>query len=127
MKRRIAQGAIALVFVGGALLGGQFVAQATSSPSPSSSSTSSSGANTPPPLPAEVQVMGPNGVVAGTVPKSDLVGPPPYPQPGQPLPPAATWPGAYVVVNGDAGYPVSNNGALVGYWVPPTGFMSIAQ
>ena len=71
--------------------------------------------------------MGPNGVVAGTVPKSDLVGPPPYTQPGQPLPPAATWPGAYVVVNGDAGYPVSNNGALVGYWVPPTGFMSIAQ
>lgn len=126
MKVRLLQVVIALTFGAVALLGGELVAQATSANGPSSSSTSSTGSNAPITLPEQVKVMGPNDQVAGTVPRSDLIGQPPASTPGQP-PPVASTPGAYVVVNGEAGYPVSNDGALVGYWVPPTGFMSVAQ
>jgi hypothetical protein len=78
-------------------------------------------------IPDQVSVMGPGGVVAGTVPKADLVGPPVNAMAGgQPLPVADT-PGAVIVVDSEAGYPVSKNGSLVGYWVPPTGFLTIDQ
>ena len=126
MKRRLIQGTVALLFGGLALLGGELVAQAASGGDAHSSTSSPGQANTPPPLPDQVEVMGPNNVVAGTVPKSDLVGQPPAATPGA-IPSAASTPGALVVVAGDPGYPVTNNGNLVGYWVPPNGFMTVGQ
>lgn len=122
MKRRLLQVVIAMALTGGALFGGQAIAQAVGGRAPTTTST---GTMTPPSLPDQVGVLGPKGVVEGTVPRADLVGPPPNVTPGSTIPVADT-PGAVVVVNGDAGYPVSKDGNLVGYWVPPAGFMTIA-
>jgi hypothetical protein len=127
MKHRMIQCALVVLVGGAAVFGGELIAQATTSNAPHVATTSAGQSNTPPNLPEQVQVMGPNGEVAGTVPRSDLVGAPQNAAPGSPQPSAADTPGAYVVVDGHPGYPVTSDGALVGYWVPPTGFMSISQ
>jgi hypothetical protein len=79
-------------------------------------------------IPDQVPVAGPNGYV-GTVAKSDIVVPPPLTAAGTP-PPVSAYPGASIVLASNAGYPVMNNGVLVGYWVPghlPSTFVTVAQ
>jgi hypothetical protein len=126
MNRRIAQGAIAVAVLGGGLASGELVAQATASPAPHAVAQSAgSGSSLMDKIPAQVQVMGPGGVIAGTVPRSDLIGAPPNGAPGTPTS-AANVPGASIVLEGLPGYPVTDNGQLVGYWVGPLGFITIA-
>jgi hypothetical protein len=81
-----------------------------------------------PNLPDQVPVDGPSGYV-GTVAKSDIAIPPPLTAAGIPPPPSA-YPGASIVLKGEAGYPVMNNGDLAGYWVPgnlPSTFVTVSQ
>ena len=128
--RRLTQvGLLALVgglSAGGgiALLGGS-ASPAGTSALPSSSVGSGT---TPTTLPAEVPVAGPNGYV-GTVPNADLTQAPPLTAAGTP-PAPSDYPGAAIVVEDLAGYPVTNAGVLVGYWVPgnmPNTYMPLAQ
>ena len=74
-------------------------------------------------------MSGPDGSVIGTVPNSDLTVAPTLTPAGTP-PAPADFPGASIVVGGLAGYPVTKNGALVGYWVPghmPSTYVPITQ
>ena len=121
-KRRLRVGktTAAILLVGGLAAGGAGLAAATISSGPP---PKYSGPDIARYFPDRVPVEGPNGI-AGYVPRDDLFGPPPV---AGPIPVADTA-GASVVVEGDAGYPVTSAvGKLVGYWVPPLGFMSVAQ
>jgi hypothetical protein len=121
-KRRLRVGktTAAIVLVGGLAAGGVGLAAATSSSGPP---PKYSGPDMARYFPDRVPVAGPNGI-AGYVPRDDLLGPPPV---AGPIPVADTA-GASVVVGGNAGYPVTSAaGKLVGYWVPPLGFLTIAQ
>lgn len=121
-KRRLPVGktTAAIVLVGGLTAGGLGLAAATDSSGPP---PGYSGPDASRYFPSRIPVAGPHGV-AGYVPREDLVGPP---QTAGPVP-AADTAGASVVVEGHAGYPVTSAaGKLVGYWVPPVGFMTIAQ
>jgi hypothetical protein len=119
-----------LLLVGGLSAGGGIVLWGTSAYSSSTAlPTSSTGdSTTATTLPAEIPVAGPNGYV-GTVPNSDLTQAPTLSAAGTPPAPSA-YRGASVVVEGLAGYPVTNAGELVGYWVPgnmPSTYMPLAQ
>jgi hypothetical protein len=128
-RRRASQLAI-LAVVGGLATGaGLLLSEGGGATLPHTAATDTGGASpSVPDLPDQVPVAGPNGYV-GTVPKSDIVEPPPLTAAGTP-PPVADYPGASIVLGGGAGYPVMNNGTLVGYWVPghhPTTFVTIAE
>lgn len=121
-KRRITVGrtTASIVLAGGLAAGGAGLAAAISSSGPP---PNYSGPDISKYFPNRVPVAGPHGV-AGYVPREDLMGPPPVDGPI----PAADTPGASVVVEGEAGYPVTSaTGKLVGYWVPPFGFLTISQ
>jgi hypothetical protein len=124
--RRLIQAVIAVSVTGAALLGGELIAQATSATTHFATATPGAAAAEIAKIPNQVQVLGPNGVVEGTVPKSDLIGDPSNGTPGTPVP-AAAQAGASVVLDGQPGYPVTKNGALVGYWCGPEGFVSVSS
>lgn len=123
-KRRFPVGrtTAAIVLAGGLAAGGVGLAAAVTGSS-SSPPANYSGPDISKDFPDRVGVAGPHGVV-GYVPREDLMGSPPV---GGPIPVADT-PGASVVVEGEAGFPVTSAaGKLVGYWVPPFGFMTVSQ
>jgi hypothetical protein len=125
-QRRFAQFGILVGVAGlstGAALFSSGVGGADSAASGGQSSTQTTSAT----LPALVPVQGPDGY-EGTVPQAVFTTPPPLTA-AETLPPPSQYPGASIVVNGKAGYAVTNNGTLTGYWVPgvmPSSFMTVA-
>jgi hypothetical protein len=122
-KRRTAQ-LCALLAIGGLSTGVSILLTQSGGASPSSTQT----ATTEPTLPEQIPIEGPNGY-EGTVPNSVFTKPPPLTSSGA-LPSASEYPGASVVIGSYAGYAVTDNGVLTGYWVPgnqPTTFVTVAQ
>jgi hypothetical protein len=108
---------VAIAAIVGAVGAGGGLAAADSSSSPKTAQD----------IPNQVQVLGPNGQVEGTVPKTDIIAAPANQAPGAGAGPVADTPGALIVIDGRAGFPVTRGGILVGYWAPPMGFISISQ
>jgi hypothetical protein len=128
-RRRISQLGI-LAVVGGLTAGaGVLLSEGGGAALPHTAVSNAQGTSqSVPNLPDQVPVDGPNGYV-GTVAKSDIVDPPPLTAAGTP-PPVSAYPGASIVLGSNAGYPVMNDGALAGYWVPdhiPSTFVSVAE
>jgi hypothetical protein len=128
LNRRLIQSGIAVGAVAASMFASQAVIAAVSDQSAAAPYTTTAispqAAKILASLPAQIGIAGPGGVHEGTVPRSDLFGPPPASQPGSPADPTAN---ADMVVDGHPGYAVHDNGVLTGYFFTPGGFMTVAQ
>ena len=128
-RRRVFQIAVVTGVAGLAMGTGLAVSGGGGAATPPTAASTPLAASPPVPnLPAQVPVAGPNGYV-GTVAKSDIAVPPPLTAAGTPPSPSG-YPGASIVLGSNAGYPVMNDGTLVGYWVPghlPSTFVTVSQ